>query len=80
MNIEQAMFDPTSVFSCPDDVLYEQSLTREQKVKILHRWEYDARQLEVAEDENMAGGPSDLLDNILAALNELNAHIDLGKL
>jgi hypothetical protein len=79
MNIEQAMLDPTSVFSCPDDVLDEQSLTREQKVKILRQWEYDARQLEVAEDENMAGGPSDLLDNILAALNELNAHIDLGE-
>ena len=79
MNIEQAMLDPTSVFSCPDDVLDEQSLTREQKVKILRRWEYDARQLEVAEDENMTGGPPDLLDNIYAALNELNAHIDPGE-
>lgn len=79
MNIEQAMLDPTSVFSSPDDVLNEQSLTRKQKFKILHQWEYDARQLEVAEDENMAGGPSDLLDNILAALNELNAHNDPGE-
>lgn len=79
MNIEQAMLDPTSVFSCPADVMDEQSLTGEQKVKILRQWEYDARQLEVAEDENMAGGPPDLLDNIYAALKELNVHNDPGE-
>ncbi len=62
MNIEQAMLDPTNAFASPEDVFNEQSLTRDQKVKILRRWEYDARELEVADEENMSGGPPDILD------------------
>ncbi len=77
MDIEKAMLDPESVFTSPDDVFDEQSLTREQKIKILRRWEYDARELEVAEEENMGGGPPDILDKILAVLHRLNAEVDL---
>ena len=76
MNIEQAMLDPTSVFACPDNVCDEQSLTRDQKIKILRRWEYDARELEVAEEENMGGGPPDVLDKVLIALHRLDADVD----
>ena len=77
MNIEQAMLDPTSVFARPDDVCDEQSLTRNQKIKILRRWEYDARELEVAEEENMGGGPPDVLDEVLKALHRLDATVDI---
>lgn len=45
MDIEKAMLDPVSVFACPDEVFDDQSLTREQKIEILRRWEYDAREL-----------------------------------
>lgn len=79
MDIEKAMFDPAGVFTCPDDVFGEPSLTREQKVKILRRWEYDARELAVAEEENMAGGPPNLLSDILQVLHRLNAETDPGK-
>lgn len=77
MNIEHAMRDPTSVFACPDDVCDEKSLTRDQKIKILRRWEYDARELEVAEEENMGGGPPDVLDKVFMALHRLDAYIDV---
>ena len=77
MDIEKAMFDPTSVFACPDDVFCEKSLTREQKIKILRSWEYDARELEVAEEENMGGGPPDRLGDILKVLYRLEAEVDL---
>jgi len=77
MNIEQAMLDPASVFKSPDDVCEEASLTREQKIKILRRWEYDARELEVCEEENMGGGPPDVLDKVLAALHKLDAEVDV---
>lgn len=76
MNIDKAMLDPASVFSCPADVSNESTLTREQKIKLLRRWEYDARELEVAEEENMGGGPPDILDEILAELNRLHAEAD----
>jgi len=34
----------------------EQSLNTDQKIQILRRWEYDARELAVAEEESMSGG------------------------
>lgn len=71
VNIAIAMQDPASVFSRPEDVCNEESLTDSQKIDILRRWEYDARELEVAEDENMAGGPSSRLDEVLKALHRL---------
>ena len=65
------MLDPTSVFRVPEDVLKASDLTREQKIEILRRWEYDARELEVAADENMIGSNNDLLQNVLGSLSEL---------
>ena len=77
MNLEQALLDPTSVFSSPEEVFSMRELSCEQKVKILRRWEYDARELQVAAEENMCGGPPDKLDQILAALHRLGADRDL---
>ena len=77
MNMEKAMLDPTSVFACPDDVCREDSLTRDKKIKILRRWEYDARELGVAEEENMGGGSPDILDQVLRALQRLDADMHL---
>lgn len=70
-DIDKAMLDPTSVFRKPEDVLKARDLTREQKIEILRRWEYDAKELEVASDESMTGNNSDLLYRVLNALNEL---------
>jgi len=73
MDIEKAMIDPSSAFACPQAVLDETSLTLDQKIDILRRWEYDARELAVAEEENMSGGAPDMLHEILTALQSLNA-------
>lgn len=76
MDIEKAILNPGSEFTCPEDVLKQQTITREQKIKILRRWEYDARELEVAEEENMGGGPPSMLSDILAALQRLGSEVD----
>lgn len=55
MTLDQALLDPTSVFSRPEDVVREVDLSRLDKIRILKRWEYDARELEVADEENMGG-------------------------
>ena len=74
INIEQALLDPSSTFNHPNDVLTS-SLSHEDKIKILHRWEYDARELEVAAEENMS--PEDHPDhNLLQDIH--NALIKLG--
>ncbi len=77
MDIEKAMLDPSSVFMRPDEVCDESSLTRDQKIKVLRRWEYDARELGVAEEENMGGGPPDILEQVLKALQYLDAAMDV---
>jgi len=71
MNIEKALMNPADVYNQPDQVLQDASLTREQKMKILKQWEYDARVLEVAEEENMAGGEPSRLREIRQSLIEL---------
>lgn len=78
MDIEKAMLNPAQVFDHPEDILKEESLTHEQKVKLLKRWEYDARELEVAEEENMGGSSPSVLGEILVALNSLDAGGNTG--
>lgn len=58
----------------PRSVLLDPKLTRRQKIDELRRLSYDARELEVADEEGM-GGPSQPsnLDAIQAALRELGA-------
>lgn len=69
----QASINPMAVFEKPNDVLTESCLTIVEKIVILKRWEYDARELQVAEEENMTGGPGDQLDQVLEALAQLHA-------
>ena len=52
-DIDKAMLDPTAVFRTPEEVLLREDMTREQKVEVLRRWTYDARNLEVAEEEKI---------------------------
>lgn len=78
MDIDRFLSDPSSAFEHPNDVLVHSSLSRDQKFKVLKRWEYDARELEVAEEENMGGDSPSLLPDILKALRILNAEVDLG--
>jgi hypothetical protein len=78
---EKALLDPASAFTSPEQVLTSAELSREQKIEILHRWEYDARQLEVAEDENMLSDSDqpDILDDILRCLHALSAGFDATR-
>lgn len=75
-DIDKVMLDLTSVFVKPEDVLKAADLSREQKIEILRRVEYDASELEVAAEENMAGNNSDTLDSVLKALVDLGYESD----
>ncbi len=77
IDVKQAMLDPTSVFKDPTDVVADENLSRDQKIEILHRWEYDARELEVAEEEaGMAVRRPDMFDRVLQALHTLGVERD----
>lgn len=70
---ETARLDPTAVFRTPAELMARTDLSDAQKIELLRRWEYDARELEVAEEENMAGSgdDTDLLGEILNCLRQL---------
>jgi hypothetical protein len=68
---ERALVDPSLVFEDPESVL-RADLSRDQKLEILHGWEFDLRELAVAEEENMGGGEdSALLPRVRKALRAL---------
>ncbi len=77
IDVKQAMLNPTSVFKDPTDVVADENLSRDQKIEILHRWEYDARELEVAEDEaGMAVRRPEMFDRVVQALRMLDVDRD----
>jgi hypothetical protein len=75
--LQQALLDPTSVYQLPMEVVNDATLTREQKIQILQRWEYDSRELQVADEENMPEltrkKHSNKLSLVLEALHALGA-------
>jgi hypothetical protein len=65
---DQALLTPESIFDDPIDVVNTDSLTPEQKMTVLKRWEANARDLEVASSESMTGGARSKLDDVGAAI------------
>lgn len=79
----KALLDPASAYGTPRDVVDDAKLTREQKIEILRRWEYDESERRVAEEEGMpaerADNDGDLLQQIVLALNALSDGVDLDN-
>jgi hypothetical protein len=79
IDINKALTNPSAIFRTPQEVVESNDLSREQKIDVLRRWEYDARELQVADEEGMA--PADpqpvVLDGILDALRSLGAPADV---
>ena len=71
MDLQRALENPRASFASPSEVVANDELSRAQKVQILKRWAYDARLIEVAQEENMMGGASSGLAEVLNALHAL---------
>ncbi|MGH8580360.1 MAG: hypothetical protein ACREVK_09680 [Gammaproteobacteria bacterium] len=78
---EKALLDPTSALTSREQVLTSAELSRKQKIENLHRWEYDAWELEVAEEENMLSDSDQpgILDEISRCLHALGAGLDTAR-
>ena len=76
IDVEKDLLDPGLVFKTPGEVLANNELTRAQKIEILRRWEYDVRELHVADEEGMEGPEPVTLDAVLDALRTLGAPED----
>lgn len=79
IDVEKAKLDPGLVFKTPAEVVANDELSREQKIDILQRWEYDARELQVAEDEGMEGPQQVTLAAVLGALRAIGAPTDTER-
>lgn len=73
------MISPSAIYASPENVLTDENLTDAEKIEILRRWNYDACELSVAEDEGMRGVNDALLQRILLALDSLGVEIDRDK-
>jgi hypothetical protein len=69
--IEELLLDPSDAFASPDEVVADDSLTREQKIRILKVWENEAAEAEVATEEGMPGSAESLLRPVLLALHRV---------
>ncbi len=72
-DLEEAMQNPAKFYTEPAAVLADDRFSPQEKIEILKRWEFDARELEVAEEENMGGGKPDMLNEVLDALQQINS-------
>jgi len=52
---DRALIAPEQIFASPMDVVATESMTAEQKLEVLRRWEANAKDLQVASEENMTG-------------------------
>lgn len=75
--IKRALTDPASIFSTPMAVANDVTLSTDQKIEILRRWEYDAREIQVADEEGLYAGESEsFLGSVHDALHLLGAAVD----
>lgn len=73
MNFKKALMDPSSFYNHPQDIVKDDDLSRDQKIQLLRRWEYDARDMLVATEEGMEGQDNGTLEAVLKALKALDA-------
>jgi hypothetical protein len=75
--VDKTMQDPASTFAQPEDVVAAPSLTNDDKIEILRRWEFQEANEAVALEEGMPGEESGMLRRILLALGKLTGPLAL---
>lgn len=68
---DRALIAPEQVFATPMDVVITESMTAEQKLRVLKHWEANARDLQVATEESMTGPQNSRLGEVKSAIIKL---------
>ncbi len=76
---DRALLAPEEVFESPMDVVNTDSMTPEQKLKVLQHWEANARDLQVATEESMTGPGRPHLGEVRRAINKLCETVDIDE-
>lgn len=75
--LDEALTNPSEVFDRPEQVVHDARFGTADKLRILERWEIDAKLLQIATEENMGGNDSedgDLLQRVRRAVDALALH------
>lgn len=76
VSLDEKIADPSGAYDTPEEVLRDAALDRDAKRRILESWERDARELQVAEEENMGGGEPAMLGRVLECLAQVSDEED----
>jgi hypothetical protein len=71
IEFKKVSVNPMAFFDSPLDIARSTHFTTEQKLKLLLAWQYDARQIQLAEDEGMPSGADVGLEDVVTALGLL---------
>lgn len=82
--VNKLKVDVARNFKLPQDILDDEDLATEQKIKLLKEWEIDLRQLMIASEENMPsdnkpGTTADTLMKVSKALSTLGSKSEAAK-
>jgi hypothetical protein len=69
--VKEAKSNPSKVFGAPMDVVTTPGLTQRERLEILESWEQEARLLQTATAENMAGGEPSRIEDVRKAIDLL---------
>ena len=72
--LDKALTDPSELFDGPEQVIHDARFSTADKLRILERWEIDAKLLQVATEENMGGNNGEdgsLLQRVRRSLDAL---------
>jgi hypothetical protein len=69
--VKEAVANPSKVFTAPIDVVRTPGLSDAEKRAILESWEQEARLLQTATAENMAGGEESRIEDVRKAIDML---------
>jgi hypothetical protein len=76
---DKALLTPSKIFELPMEVVETDSLTSVQKLKVLKRWEADAKDMQVASSESMTGGEVSRFDEVREAIHALCERADIQE-
>jgi len=65
-----------NAITSPESILNSSQLSNGEKVSLLQRWEYDVREMLVAEEEGMGDADGEMLSRIVIALSSLGGGPD----
>lgn len=72
IDLTAILIDPSAIYDEPADVVRDARLSDADKRRILEAWQIDARELQVAEEEGMAGGEPNMMVRVHDALVQLD--------